>query len=64
MLAREQGGGSNHRDLLAGACGNECGAQRDFGLAKPYIAANKATLKRINLGEGTYLLISSVLIPY
>ncbi len=41
VLAREQGGGGDHRHLLPGQRRDECGAQRDLGLAEADIAADQ-----------------------
>ena len=41
VLAREQCGWRNHRDLLGAHCRHEGGAQRDLGLAEAYIAADQ-----------------------
>ena len=41
MLAREQGGRADQRDLVSGHRGDERGAQRDLGLAEADIAAHQ-----------------------
>ena len=54
MLARQQGGRHDDRDLAAGHRGDKRGAQRDLGLAKTDIAADQPIHRppRGHVGQG------------
>ncbi|OQA06147.1 MAG: hypothetical protein BWY66_02029 [bacterium ADurb.Bin374] len=52
MLEREQGGGGEHGDLLAGAHGLERGAHRHFRFAVADIAADQPVHRRVCLHVG------------
>ena len=53
MLAGEQGGRDDHRDLQPGHGGDEGGAQRDLGLAEADVAADQPVhrLARAEIGD-------------
>ena len=62
VLAGEQRGRSDYRDLHARHCGDEGGPQRDLGLAEADVAANQAVHRLARLEVGEHFLDRAVLV--